>query len=144
MAVALRPSNVVRPARLAWSFVEDVMYPRSSQVINYPTAKAAVETAFLSFQSCLVPYERCKTYPATRTTGHRRDWSIIIDYIPEKRLPRTFKLFWWGLRAATLAVAIGFFEFETNDVGVTEAVKKIWTAKHKEETYVEPILRGVM
>ncbi|KAL9601696.1 MAG: hypothetical protein Q9179_002786 [Wetmoreana sp. 5 TL-2023] len=69
--------------------------------------------------------------------------SIIIDYVPDKRLPKIRAMFWWGLRLATLVVAIGFFEFETNDVGLTEAIKKIWTAKRKEESYVEPILRSV-
>ncbi|MCJ1225662.1 membrane anchor subunit of succinate dehydrogenase, Sdh4 [Toensbergia leucococca] len=54
--------------------------------------------------------------------------SIIIDYVPIKRLPKTRALFWWGLRAATLGVAVGLYEFETNDVGLTEAVKRIWTA----------------
>ena len=54
--------------------------------------------------------------------------SIIIDYIPSKRLPKTRALFWWGLRGATLTVAVGLYEFETNDVGLTEAVKRIWMA----------------
>ncbi|KAL8903218.1 MAG: hypothetical protein Q9171_007479 [Xanthocarpia ochracea] len=69
--------------------------------------------------------------------------SIVIDYVPDKRLPKTRAFFWWALRAATVVTAIGFFEFETNDVGLTEAIKRIWTAKRKEESYVEPILRGV-
>ena len=54
--------------------------------------------------------------------------SVIIDYIPSKRLPKTRALFWWGLRAATLTVGVGLYEFETNDVGLTEAVKRIWMA----------------
>ena len=54
--------------------------------------------------------------------------SVIIDYIPSRRLPKTRALFWWGLRAATLTVAVGLYEFETNDVGLTEAVKRIWIA----------------
>ena len=54
--------------------------------------------------------------------------SIIIDYLPMWRVPRTRKLFNWLLRAATLTVAVGLYEFETNDVGVTEAIKRIWTA----------------
>jgi len=54
--------------------------------------------------------------------------SMIIDYIPRKRLPRTRLFFWWGLRAATLVVAVGLYEFETNDVGLTEAIKRIWVA----------------
>lgn len=54
--------------------------------------------------------------------------SVIIDYIPSRRLPKTRALFWWGLRAATLTVAVGLYEFETNDVGLTEAIKRIWMA----------------
>ncbi|MDI1490256.1 MAG: membrane anchor subunit of succinate dehydrogenase, Sdh4 [Ramalina farinacea] len=54
--------------------------------------------------------------------------SIIIDYLPKKRVPKTRALFWWGLRAGTIVVAIGLYEFETNDVGVTEAIKRIWMA----------------
>ncbi|KUJ24239.1 succinate dehydrogenase-ubiquinone-cytochrome b small subunit, mitochondrial precursor [Mollisia scopiformis] len=54
--------------------------------------------------------------------------SIVIDYIPTKRLPKTRVLFWWGLRAATVLVGVGLYEFETNDVGVTEAIKRIWKA----------------
>ena len=54
--------------------------------------------------------------------------SVIIDYIPTWRLPRIRKLFWWGLNLATVVVGVGLYEFETNDVGVTEAVKRIWKA----------------
>jgi len=54
--------------------------------------------------------------------------SVIIDYIPTKRLPKTRKFMWWVLRAATVSVAVGLYEFETNDVGVTEAIKRIWKA----------------
>ena len=54
--------------------------------------------------------------------------SIIIDYVPMKRVPRARKVFWWGLRAATLTVAVGLYEFETNDVGLTEGIKRIWHA----------------
>jgi succinate dehydrogenase (ubiquinone) membrane anchor subunit len=38
------------------------------------------------------------------------------------------RLFEWLLRLATLVVGIGFYEFETNDVGITEGVKRIWKA----------------
>ncbi|KAA8575119.1 hypothetical protein EYC84_004330 [Monilinia fructicola] len=54
--------------------------------------------------------------------------SCIIDYIPQKRLPKTRTLFWWGLRGATVLVGVGLYEFETNDVGVTEGIKRIWRA----------------
>lgn len=29
---------------------------------------------------------------------------------------------------ATVVVGVGLYEFETNDVGVTEAIKRIWHA----------------
>jgi succinate dehydrogenase (ubiquinone) membrane anchor subunit len=54
--------------------------------------------------------------------------SLIIDYIPTKRLPKTRKLFDWGLKLATVVVGVGLYEFETNDVGLTEGIKRIWTA----------------
>jgi succinate dehydrogenase (ubiquinone) membrane anchor subunit len=54
--------------------------------------------------------------------------SIITDYIPRKRLPKTRKGAEWGLKAATVLVGIGLYEFETNDVGVTEAIKRVWVA----------------
>lgn len=54
--------------------------------------------------------------------------ALIIDYLPARRVPKTRALFKWGLRAATLAVAAGLYEFETNDVGLTEAIKRIWKA----------------
>jgi len=57
------------------------------------------------------------------------DRACIIDYLPKYRVPKTHKGFMWLLKLATLVVAIGFYEFETNDVGVTEAVKRIWTAQ---------------
>lgn len=54
--------------------------------------------------------------------------SIIIDYIPKKRLPTTRTTFEYGLYAASAVVALGLYEFETNDVGLTEAIVKIWHA----------------
>jgi len=54
--------------------------------------------------------------------------SIVTDYLPKWRVPKTRMLFWWGLRAVTVMVGVGLYEFETNDVGVTEAIKRIWTA----------------
>ena len=54
--------------------------------------------------------------------------SVIIDYVPNKKHPTARKAFEWLLRLATLVVGIGFYEFETNDVGLTEGVKRIWKA----------------
>ncbi|PQE20217.1 succinate dehydrogenase subunit D protein [Rutstroemia sp. NJR-2017a BBW] len=54
--------------------------------------------------------------------------SCIIDYFPKKRIPKTRAAAWWGLRAATVLVGVGLYEFETNDVGLTEGIKRIWKA----------------
>jgi len=34
----------------------------------------------------------------------------------------------WLLNGATLLVGVGLYEYETNDIGVTETVKRVWTA----------------
>lgn len=54
--------------------------------------------------------------------------SMITDYIPNKRLPKTRKTFEWLLKLATVSVGVGLYEYETNDVGVTETIKRIWKA----------------
>ncbi|PON30752.1 succinate dehydrogenase (ubiquinone) membrane anchor subunit [Trichoderma gamsii] len=54
--------------------------------------------------------------------------SVLIDYIPNRTYPGLRKFFWWGLNLATVTVGVGLYEFETNDVGVTEAIKRIWKA----------------
>ncbi|KAL3467483.1 CybS-domain-containing protein [Aspergillus heterothallicus] len=52
----------------------------------------------------------------------------IIDYFPTRRVPKTATFLNWLLRGFTLTTAIGLYEFETNDVGVTEAIKRVWKA----------------
>ncbi|EEY17574.1 succinate dehydrogenase membrane anchor subunit [Verticillium alfalfae VaMs.102] len=54
--------------------------------------------------------------------------AIIVDYVPAKRFPKSRKGISWGLNAATALVGLGLYEFETNDVGITEALKRVWTA----------------
>jgi succinate dehydrogenase (ubiquinone) membrane anchor subunit len=54
--------------------------------------------------------------------------ACIVDYFPGWRVPKTRTFLNWLLRAATLTAAVGLYEFETNDVGLTEAVKRVWTA----------------
>jgi len=54
--------------------------------------------------------------------------ALIVDYLPAKRVPKTRALFNWGLRLATVVVGVGLYEFETNDVGVTAAISRIWKA----------------
>jgi hypothetical protein len=53
---------------------------------------------------------------------------MITDYIPVRQYPGMRKAFDWLLKIATVVVMIGFYEFETNDVGVVEATKRIWHA----------------
>jgi succinate dehydrogenase (ubiquinone) membrane anchor subunit len=54
--------------------------------------------------------------------------SVVIDYVPKYRFPGLHKAVMWLLNGATLLVGVGLYEFETNDVGVTEAVKRMWKA----------------
>ncbi|OAA62780.1 succinate dehydrogenase subunit [Niveomyces insectorum RCEF 264] len=53
---------------------------------------------------------------------------LITDYIPDWRMPKVRKAFSWGLNAITALVGLGLYEFETNDIGVTALVSKMWKA----------------
>lgn len=54
--------------------------------------------------------------------------SCIIDYVPKREHPGLHRAAWWLLNLATVTVGVGLYEFETNDVGVTEAIKRVWKA----------------
>ncbi|EST08071.1 Succinate dehydrogenase [ubiquinone] cytochrome b small subunit, CybS [Kalmanozyma brasiliensis GHG001] len=53
---------------------------------------------------------------------------ILADYLHKRKFPIAGPLSTWGLRAATLATLYGLYEFNTNDVGLTELIAKVWTA----------------
>lgn len=52
----------------------------------------------------------------------------IIDYFPKKRVPLIRNLSMWALRIGTVTLGIALYSFETNDVGITEAVARLWHA----------------
>jgi succinate dehydrogenase (ubiquinone) membrane anchor subunit len=45
--------------------------------------------------------------------------AMITDYIPKHHYPKSRTVFTWGLRAATVVVLIGVYEFEVNEVGMS-------------------------
>ncbi|KAK5092249.1 membrane anchor subunit of succinate dehydrogenase, Sdh4 [Lithohypha guttulata] len=69
--------------------------------------------------------------------------SVITDYIPQWSMPGWRKAFDYLLILATLVVGVGLYEFETNDVGVTEAIKRIWRAKKNDATTGKAELSGL-
>lgn len=54
--------------------------------------------------------------------------ACIIDYFPAKRIPTARKAAMWALRIGTVTLGLALYSFETNDVGITEAVTRIWHA----------------
>lgn len=58
-------------------------------------------------------------------------------------MPGVRKAFDYLLMLATLVVGIGLYEFETNDVGITEAVKRIWRAGKNDATIEKSNLSGL-
>ena len=51
--------------------------------------------------------------------------AMITDYIPKRHYPKTYTLFHWGLRAATVVVLIGVYEFQVNEVGIPPALFRL-------------------
>ncbi|KAK5134682.1 hypothetical protein LTR08_006197 [Meristemomyces frigidus] len=54
--------------------------------------------------------------------------SCITDYFPKWRVPKWRKALDWMNFLAVGLVGWGWYEFETNDVGLTEGVRRIWKA----------------
>ncbi|KAF8579281.1 SDHD, membrane anchor subunit of succinate dehydrogenase [Ramaria rubella] len=53
---------------------------------------------------------------------------IVIDYLHTRKFPVLGRIAKWGLRAATAGVLVGVYQFNTNDVGLTELVRRVWHA----------------
>ncbi|KAL8243942.1 hypothetical protein R6Q59_010200 [Mikania micrantha] len=60
--------------------------------------------------------------------------ACIVDYFPNYSMPGWRKIMDWVLNIATVLVAIGFYEYETNDVGLCEGLKRIWHAGANDAT----------
>ncbi|KAI8086200.1 CybS-domain-containing protein [Halteromyces radiatus] len=54
--------------------------------------------------------------------------SCITDYIPKRVYPRGYKAAMLSLKVSMALTIWGCYEFNTNDVGITEAIQRIWTA----------------
>ncbi|KAF2206056.1 CybS-domain-containing protein [Delitschia confertaspora ATCC 74209] len=85
---------------------------------------------------CLAPFAAGSLNPVMDATlcallvlhSHIGFESCIIDYFPRYRVPLVHSIAQWLLRAGTVVLGIALYSFETNDVGITEAVKKLWHA----------------
>lgn len=60
--------------------------------------------------------------------------SCVTDYFSTLKHPGLRKFFDWTLNIATLLVMWGFYEFETNDVGLAEMIKRVWHAGQNDAT----------
>ncbi|KAM0787528.1 hypothetical protein ACM66B_003599 [Microbotryomycetes sp. NB124-2] len=55
--------------------------------------------------------------------------AILTDYLHPSKFPVIGNVAKWLVRLATGGVLVGIYQFNTNDIGVTELVKKMWRAK---------------
>lgn len=60
--------------------------------------------------------------------SHMGFQNILTDYVPARKYPKSRRALNYGLGAATIIAGVGLYEFETNDVGMTEAIKRVWRA----------------
>ncbi|KAL1749194.1 CybS-domain-containing protein [Schizophyllum fasciatum] len=54
--------------------------------------------------------------------------SSRVDYLHPRKFPTLGPIVKWGLRAATAGVLVGVYQFNTNDIGLTELIAKVWHA----------------
>ncbi|KAF2182488.1 CybS-domain-containing protein [Zopfia rhizophila CBS 207.26] len=85
---------------------------------------------------CIAPFAAGSLNPVMDATlcalliihSHIGFEACIIDYFPKNRVPVARNLAMWALRIGTVVLGVALYSFETNDVGVTEAVKRVWHA----------------
>ncbi|THG95495.1 hypothetical protein EW026_g6170 [Hermanssonia centrifuga] len=53
---------------------------------------------------------------------------IGVHYLHKRKFPILGPVASWGLRAATVATLVGIYQFNTNDIGLTELIAKVWHA----------------
>ncbi|KAF8634325.1 hypothetical protein AX15_000985 [Amanita polypyramis BW_CC] len=54
--------------------------------------------------------------------------NIIVDYVDKRKFSILGPIVKWTLRSATAATLLGIYQFNTNDIGLTELIAKVWTA----------------
>ncbi|KAI7886027.1 CybS-domain-containing protein, partial [Lichtheimia hyalospora FSU 10163] len=54
--------------------------------------------------------------------------SCIVDYIPKREYPRMHKVANWSLASTTALVMWGAYEFNTNEIGITEFIQRLFTS----------------
>ncbi|KAG4305959.1 hypothetical protein PORY_000869 [Pneumocystis oryctolagi] len=77
-------------------------------ILDATLSLALVVHSHIGFDTCITDY-----FPKQTNTGEYGSFSTFMR---------------WLLRGATSLVFVGLYEFETNDVGITEAIKRIWKA----------------
>ncbi|KIP07430.1 hypothetical protein PHLGIDRAFT_105644 [Phlebiopsis gigantea 11061_1 CR5-6] len=53
---------------------------------------------------------------------------VLADYLHKRKFPVLGPASSWALRAATVGALVGVYQFNTNDIGLTELIAKVWTA----------------
>jgi len=54
--------------------------------------------------------------------------SVLVDYVHPRKFPKLGPTLTWVLRATTVGVLVGVYQFNTEDIGLTELVAKAWHA----------------
>ena len=72
--------------------------------------------------------------------------AVLVDYVHKRKFPTLGPLFSWTLRLTSLAVGVGVYQFNTNDIGawlcmpvcalltnlfdsgLVELIRRVWTA----------------
>lgn len=54
--------------------------------------------------------------------------SALVDYVHPRKFPKLGPTLTWVLRATTVGVLVGVYQFNTEDIGLTELIAKSWHA----------------
>ena len=132
-------------------------YPNNSRTLRSRRAQPATGRNPYRSYSCTLTYGLSVrsptpsnhlpiTFPSSHAASQHtnvRSRSSVTDYFPKWRVPKTRKALDYVLTACLFLVGWGWYEFETNDVGLTEGIRRVWTAKPGTLQTDEPKVGGL-
>lgn len=118
-APALRPTDKV--AELPTSRSSGSYHWDAERLLSVVTAALCVAPAFTGAGNAWVDFGLAFAIPLHTHIGFD---GIVTDYAPYRKFGSVFTAASWALKGLTALVIYGAYQFNVNDIGITELVKK--------------------
>ncbi|KAI9034496.1 succinate dehydrogenase membrane anchor subunit [Hyaloraphidium curvatum] len=127
-APALRPND--RVAQLPSARSSGSYHWDAERLLSVATAALCLAPAVTGAGNPMVDFGLAFAVPLHTHMGFD---VVLTDYVPYRKFGSLYTVLAWGLKGLTAVVIYGAYQFNTNDVGITELAKRVWQANTKKE-----------